>query len=265
MNQKHFSRRDALRSTLLGLGIASLSLGVARAAGPHGQAANLLAPGAKTLQALSQRLAVLPRRRDFKTVPMILTAPDQWDNEALNEVLQYAGGPKQVWDNTDLAGPWLNLMRNAMNVQIWSFKHPDFLAVSATHGNAHLALYDEIIWDKYGFAKLTKDKFNTNTLLIAPPASKANPTDYENTKGVFSPYDNSITVLQKRGVLFLACHNEIWELTMALHNKGVNPDHLSHEQMAAEFTNHLIPGVILTPGMVGTLVELQSAGYHYAT
>lgn len=265
MDQIQFSRRDVLRNTCLGLGIASLSIGMAHAAETRKQVTNFLAPGAQTLQALSRRLAAIPRRRDFKSVPMILNEPDQWDSEALNEVLQYAGGPKQVWDNTDISSPWLNLMRNSMNAQIWSFKHPDFLAVSATHGSAHLALYDEMIWDKYGFAKLTKDKFKTNTLLAAPAGSKADPADYENTRGVFSPYDNSITVLQKRGVVFLACHNAIWEVTMGLHNKGVNPDHLSHEQMAAEFTNHLIPDVILTPGIVGTLVELQNAGYHYAS
>ncbi|MBW9247856.1 MAG: transcriptional initiation protein Tat, partial [Acidithiobacillus ferriphilus] len=34
--------------------------------------------------------------------------------------------------------------------------------------------------------------------------------------------------------------------------------------MAAEFTNHLIPGVILTPGIVGTLPELELAGFQYA-
>lgn len=265
MNQRQFSRRDALRSTFLGLGVASLSLRMAQAAETRSQVTNFLAPGAQTLQVLSQRLAAVPRRRNFKSVPMILNAPDQWDSEALNEVLQYAGGPKQVWDNTDIASPWLNLMRNAMNAQIWSFRHPDFLAVSATHGSAHLALYDEMIWGKYGLAKLTKDKFKTNTLLAAPAGSKADPADYENTRGVFSPYDNSITVLQKRGVVFLACHNAIWEVTMGLHNKGVNPDRLSHEQMAAEFTNHLIPGAILTPGIVGTLVELQNADYHYAS
>jgi hypothetical protein len=62
-------------------------------------------------------------------------------------------------------------MRNAMNVQVWSFKHPNFLALSATHGTA---------------------------------------------------------------------------------------------QMAAEFTNHLIPGAVLTPGIVGTLPELMLAGYQYA-
>ena len=44
-----------------------------------------------------------PRRRDFKTVPMILERPDQWDHAALAEVTGYRGGPKQVWDNTGSA------------------------------------------------------------------------------------------------------------------------------------------------------------------
>ncbi len=214
--------------------------------------------------ALSAALARAPRRRDFKTVPMILTSPAQWDSDALNLVLNYRGGPKQVWDNTALTSPWLNLMRNALNTQIWSFRHPNFLCVSATHGSAHLALYDAAIWEKYRFSELTKGRFARNTLLAEPPAAHVNPRDYEDTRGVFSPHDNSITVLQKRGVVFLACHNEIWELTMKLHKKGVNPDHLSHERMAAEFTNHLIPGVVLTPGIVGTLPQLELAGFQYA-
>jgi hypothetical protein len=37
-------------------------------------------------------------------------------------------GRKQVWDNTAIAGPWLNLMRNSTDAQIFSFHHPDFLA-----------------------------------------------------------------------------------------------------------------------------------------
>jgi hypothetical protein len=46
--------------------------------------------------------------------------------------------------------------------------------------------------------------------------------------------------------------------------KGINPDKLSHPELAAEFTNHLIPGAVLTPGVVGTIPQLQLAGYHYA-
>jgi hypothetical protein len=68
----------------------------------------------------------------------------------------------------------------------------------------------------------------------------------------------------RRGVAFMACHNAIWEQAAALLKADVNPDKLSHETLAAELTNHLIPGVVLTPGAVGTLPELQLAGFHYA-
>jgi len=45
--------------------------------------------------------------------------------------------------------------------------------------------------------------------------------------------------------------------------KGVNPDRLSHEAVAAELTNHLVDGVVLTPGIVAAIPELQLAGFHY--
>jgi len=35
--------------------------------------------------------------------------------------------------------------------------------------------------------------------------------------------------------------------------------------MAAELTNHMIAGVVLTPGMVGTLPELQRGGFNYVS
>ncbi len=257
------TRRDAMKRAFLGAGVvvaAILHEGQALAFGMSGEPANLLPNGASTLQELSERLAKAPRRRDFKTVPMILTSPDQWDSEALTEVLRYSGGPKQVWDNTDVESPWLNLMRNAMNTQIWSFKHPNFLAASATHGSAHLALYDDYIWGKY-LSTLTKGKWKSNVWLKQPPASAENPADFNNHEGVFSPHDNSLEVLMRRGAVFLACHNQVWELTMVLHNKGINTDGLSHPEMAAEFTNHLLPGTILTPGAVGTLPELALTGF----
>jgi hypothetical protein len=132
-------RRTAIQT--LGLGIAASAIGLVIERTPIAQAA--LSPaftpqGAGQLNALMQRLAKAPRRRDFKSVPMILTNPEQWDHEALSESLAYKPVPKQAWDSTDIAGPWLNLMRNALNAEIWSFRHPDFLAVSVTHGTAKL-------------------------------------------------------------------------------------------------------------------------------
>src|ERR1700716_4508695 len=130
-------RRDVLGT--FAMAMATGAIGVASAGAKPAAAAveSALTPhGATHLDALKKRLAQAPRRRDFKTVPMIMDHQEQWDQEALTDVLSYRPAPRQVWDNTDIAGPWLNLMRNALNSQIWSFKHPDFLAVSGTHGPA---------------------------------------------------------------------------------------------------------------------------------
>ena len=197
------NRRDALIG--LSVGLAGLAqAGAAEAA----TEATLEAAGAKNLRDLSRTLAGMPRRRDFKTRPMIADNPEVWDAAPLDAVLAYKGGPKQAWDNTDLTGPWLNGMRNSLNSQIWGFKQANFLCVSATHGPAHLALYDQEMWDKYELAKLAGGNVTRNTFILAPPASTHDPL--------------------------------------------------------AELTNHLIPDVVLTPGVVATLVNLQQAGFAYS-
>ena len=256
-------RRQALQAVGLGLAALGGSLAASRAEAAGASGDPLLAEGSDTLKILMERLAKAPRRRDFKTVPMILNEKSQWDDEALREVLAYKPSPKQVWDNTDIESPWLNLMRNSLNAQIWSFKHPDFLAVSATHGSAHLALYDQATWDKYQLTKLAGDKFKTNTLILDKKAASADPKNYEDPKGVFSPEDNSIPVLMRRGVVFMSCHNAIWEQAGKLIEKNINPDKLSHEALAADLTNHLVEGVVLTPGAVAVIPELQQVGFHY--
>jgi hypothetical protein len=257
-------RRGVLKT--FALTMATSAIGLASAGHRPAAAAvesALTPPGATHLEALKKRLAQAPRRRDFKTVPMILNNPEQWDHEALTEVLSYRPAPRQVWDNTEIGSPWLNMMRNALNSQIWSFKHPDFLTVSMTHGTAHLALHDQAMWDKYQLTRLAGEKFKTNTLIIEPKAATADPANYEDPTGPFSGEDNSIPALMRRGVVFMSCHNAIWEEAAALIKADVNPDKLSHAALAAELTNHLVDGVVLTPGAVGTLPELQQAGFHY--
>jgi hypothetical protein len=259
-------RRGVLRTLALtaatsAIGLVSAGLKPAAAAVESA----LTPPGATHLDTLKKRLAQAPRRRDFKTVPMILNHQEQWDQEALTEVLSYRPAPRQVWDNTDIAGPWLNLMRNALNSQIWSFKHPDFLAVSVTHGTAQLALYDQAVWDKYQLTRLAGDEFKSDTLMIEQNAAAADPANYEDPAGPFSGADNSIPALMRRGVVFMSCHNAIWEHAAALIKSGINPDKLPHAALAAELTNHLVDGAVLIPGASGTLPELQQAGFHYAT
>jgi hypothetical protein len=219
--------------------------------------------GAEELRSLLRRLAKAPRRRDFKTVPMMLDTPDFWDAEALDAVIAYRGSWKQVWDNTEIGSPWLNLMRNSLNTQVFSFRHPDFLALSATHGSAQLALYDQAMWDKYQLATMAGHDFKANTL-IDPKNVPSDTAAHEDPSSVVGAAGNTIPALQQRGVVFLACHNAVWEQTAKLLEKGINPDKLSREALAAELTNHLIEGVVLTPGIVGTIPELQRAGFYYA-
>ena len=87
--------------------------------------------------------------------------------------------------------------------------------------------------------------------------------DHELPDGAFSSHDNSIAALQQRGVVFLSCHNAIWELA-ELDGANANPDKLPLDVLAADLTNHVIPSAIVTPGAVGTLPELQQAGFTYA-
>jgi hypothetical protein len=264
LKERRMTIDNSRRTALVGFG--ALAVGAAALAADPSRAATterIIPPGARELSELMGRLRRAPRRRDFKTVPMILQHPDLWDDEALKEITAYRGSHKQVWDNTNLAGPWLNLMRNSINAQIFSFRHKDFLAVSATHGAAHLALFDHTMWDKYELATLAGAKFKTNTLAMPKPAPTAF-AQSEDPNSVFGPDGDTIPALQERGVVFLACHNAIWEVTAKLIASGKNPDHASHEAVAAELTNHLIDGVVLTPGIVATIPELQQVGFHYA-
>jgi len=258
-------RRSVIQTLGLGIAASAIGLVVGRTASAEAALASALTPqDAGQLNALMRRLAKAPRRRDFKSAPMILTDPEQWDHQALSEVLAYKPVPRQAWDSTDIGGPWLNMIRNALNAQIWSFKHPDFLAVSVAHGTANLALYDQAMWDKYQLTKLAGDKFKTNTLILDQRAESADPAHFEDPAGAFSSADNSIPALMRRGVVFMSCHNAIWEQAAALIKADLNPDKLSHEALAAELSNHLIAGVILIPGAAATMPELQQVGFHYA-
>ena len=255
------SRRDIVTAVAALSTAATLPPAIASTA--VAASAQLTPPSANQLNALLGRLARAPRRRSFNALPMILTDPGQWDDEALQEVFAYPVAYKQVVDNTSIAGLWLDRISTTLNAEIWSFKHPDFLSVSATHGTAQVALYDQVTWDKYQLARLAGETFKRNTLIEETVAAAADPDNFEDPAGVFSPADNSIPALMRRGVVFLACHDEAWQLAGSLRNAGINPDRRNQQQLTAELINHLIPGVILTPNVTATLSELVRVGFQY--
>ena len=55
--------------------------------------------------------------------------------------MAYKGGPRQAWDHTDIAGSWLNGMRNTLNTQVFAFKEAELsLRVRHPRSRASLAL-----------------------------------------------------------------------------------------------------------------------------
>ncbi len=193
---------------------------------------------------------------------MILTRDDQWDSEAFGALLAYRGGPRQLWHNLKLDGPWLELMDNAITAEVFSFQHPDFLAVSATHGSTGLALFDQAAWDKYKIASIAPGKITRNSFIL-DKGNGGDPADIQKVDGVYGGDAVSIPYLMRRGAVFLMCHHAIWECAKGLHASGPNPDKLSIEELAADLTNHVLPQAIVVPGLVATIAELETAGYAY--
>ena len=253
------NRRAALSA--LGGSAALLAL-TSGATASTGSSADPNPLGSGALKALSRRLAAIPRRRGFTTVPFLVTSPEDWDQAAAALVLAYRYKSLQMWENSDLGGPWLNLMREAVNGQVFAHGNPDFLAVSATHGTAHLALFGQEMWDKYKLAGLTGGKFNSNGFILEKP-SVSPEDDHQDLAGYYGPNNNNIRTLQRRGVVFVACHDSIHAIARNIH---ATPDFagLSPDVIAADLTNSLVPGAILVPSVVAFMVELQRAGFTYS-
>ncbi|AXB80390.1 hypothetical protein [Novosphingobium sp. P6W] len=219
-----------------------------------------LAPGAAILSELSKRLADAPRRRSFAKVPFMIDRSELWDHEASALVLGYRGTRTQVWESTDIAAPWLNLMREAMNGQAFAHGHADFLAVAAVHGTAHLALFGQEMWTKYDLAANIGGKPAENVFLRE--TSGVSPSDdRQKTGGFYGPGNNNIASLQRRGAVMVACHDSIHAIARGLVAKQGGGD---ADVIAADLTNNLIPGAVLVPSVVAYLIELQHVGFTYA-
>lgn len=214
------------------------------------------------LEQLAVALALAPRRRAFQSVPLVVQDREKWDVEASDLVLAYKNPARQVWECTDIQGPWLNLMREAVNGQVFAFGNPGFLAVAALHGTAHLAVFDQPAWDTYNLPSLAGGIGRTNTFL-ARNASATPADDVQAPAGYYGPENNNIPTLQDRGMVFIACHDSIHAIARNL-NKARHGTPAEANKIAADLTNHLAPGVVLVPSVVAFLVELQRVGYTYA-
>lgn len=219
-----------------------------------------VASGAGALADLVRRLAAAPRRRGFDKVPFMIDHADHWDHEASEILLSFRGDKKQMWEASDISSAWVNLMRESLNGQVFAHRHPDFLAVAAVHGTAHLTLFDQSMWDRYGLAANAGGKFAANTF-VAEREGVAPTDDRQKIDGFYGVGNNSIRTLQRRGAVMIACHDSIHAIARGVVAKSGAGD---PDMVAADLTNHLIEGVVLVPSVVAYIVELQNAGFTYA-
>jgi hypothetical protein len=217
----------------------------------------------RALKELHVRLHQLPGKRNYTSIPAILTDRSQWDSEALELLFRYRGGIKQVWDATDLASPWLPVIRNCINTHQFALKTRGYLPVCGTRGSAQLALYDEAAWAKYGLAALVHNK-PAHNIFQADATGLPVPHDpnSELAQSIYGDSGASITALRERGTIFLACHNATYELARHLHATSATPSGQTVDETTADLTNHLPTWVIVTPGVAAVLPILQQVGYH---
>lgn len=263
------TRRATLQTLAVATGIAAAVASTAAEADVSVEATardtDYLPDGADRLKSFTRALANIRRRRGARKAPMILTKASQWDSEAMDLILGYGGKQKHVFDTTDLAGTWLTQIRNTMNAEAFALGHPNFLMVVTPHGPAQYSLYDRAAWEKYDIAALTSGAYKRNVFIKDPKVTKAQVKDVEDPTGLYSDtLGNFIPVLQKRGVVFCACHNAIWELAGVLIGNGVNPDKRNQGELTADITNSLIDGVVLTPGNEAIVGLLERAGFSYS-
>ena len=160
-------------------------------------------------------------------------------------------------------------IRNGLNG--FQFKNdipPDELQIIVqAYSSANAATYDAFIWENIAWGK--RSRFVTTN----KPASHAQQwfsTSFSHTTFTPGPQpternhpffdDTSIEGLQRRRVLFLACHQSTHALSSSASTSGRNPDEKSVNEIVAEFRQHYLPGVIETLRGLGNLFVCRTKG-----
>jgi intracellular sulfur oxidation DsrE/DsrF family protein len=176
---------------------------------------------------------------------------------------------RQVYETVSFRPGILNSVKNAFNGLQFGFGYPpDAIAVAlAAHGPSAAYGYRDEIWTNYRigeFFKLTDASgapILSNVFLPgrAPIDAGANPDD---ERGMYQ--DNSIQMLQRRGLVVLTCHTAVEEQARALCRAGFAPASKTPSEVADDILTHLIPGAVVVPSMVAAIAVLQQRyGYAY--
>ncbi len=192
----------------------------------------------------------------------------QFDMESFDKLLGRPAKIRQVFEQVAFKPGLLNNVKNSLNGLQFGYGHkPDEIAVAiAGHGPSAAYGYSDYVWDKYKIGEFfaikdTQGATITSNIWLKAKAGYDAGADPDDDSGMYQ--DTSIEMLQKRGVVFLACHTAVEEQAKALVKAGNAPG-MTAKDVANDILRHLIPGAVVNPSMVATVAVLQKAyGYTY--
>lgn len=190
-----------------------------------------------------------------------------FDETHFDRILGRPARIRQVVESVSFSPGTLNNVKNALNGLQFGYGYPvdGILIALANHGPSTAFDLTDEMWAKYRLGEYWKITDATGKPLVAnafyPEKStyttSASPDDEH---GMYQ--DTSLAMLQRRGVVLLACHTAIEENARKIVAGGFAPSGATAEQVADDLLTHLVPGAVVVPSMVATIAVLQ-AKYRY--
>ena len=199
----------------------------------------------------------------------LLYKPGDWQMASFQQLLHQPYEVKQLFDAAAIEdGNALGHMVNALNGLQFGFGIPpeQIKLVGAFRGQSTVLNYDDAMWEKYRIGEAAKindpETGKPATRNIYAASAAGNPPKYASTdpnQNGSAFQDASIQALQARGVQFLACHIAMYRRATAIVREMKLQQ--TPEEVVADFTAHLLPGVLIVPSMVAAIPILQSKGH----
>jgi intracellular sulfur oxidation DsrE/DsrF family protein len=150
-----------------------------------------------------------------------------------------------------------------LHVRNWYSTWHDAYALADKDMNALVTLYgkslplgfEDAMWEKYHFGELLKENGPdkqplTRNMFFRP--QQGDPLAY-------GFLDASVESLQKRGARFILCNNALnfWSQRLSQGGAGTTA------AIRTDLLDHMLPGVVLVPGMVVAINKAQERGFSY--
>ena len=149
-------------------------------------------------------------------------------------------------------------VRNYMNTwrDAFGMKDSEINAVGTCYGKATVLGFTDEMWAKYKFGAVLGI---TDATTKEPLARNMFYQPKEGDNFAFGFFDSSISALQARGVLFILCNNALhfWAGRLAAAGMGTADD------IAKDLLAHVLPKVVVVPGMVVAINQAQEAHISY--